>query len=131
MKKRKQPVALIIVLVLCGTVAFGINAAMSGLFRGIGAPQPEAVGEARKTNETSESIAASAAKSLGDLKKISSQPKTPVAATQASPAGPGARRPAGMPPLMAMPKANAYKPKPNDASIGTQWYTSDARKYGN
>lgn len=113
MKKRKPPVVLATCLVIM-LVAVGIIYAPKGSSDGHvepTAPPPSAETGERPTLSSSQisSMASSAMKGDGPVQG------KPGAATVDGPS-------------IAMPKVIDSKPKPNDASTSTQWYTDQTRK---
>jgi hypothetical protein len=117
MRKKDKPVGLMVALGVLITGALVYNGAQSGLFRNLGnSGGGEAkVGEARSTDKDyDKSVAAKASAVVDEMTdKASAGRAKGVAEFRASLKGR---------PLMALPKASDYKPKPNESSTSTQWY---------
>ncbi|RYG49474.1 hypothetical protein EON79_01200 [bacterium] len=131
MKKQKKPTALLIVLGIFVLFAAGINGFQNGTFK-LSAPNVDSSpGERRETEQTTEDLAADTRQKMGELG--GANPATTVVAANT---GPKMSQQAEMilrsrngRPLMAIDKTNAsiVKPKPNEASISTQWYSNESR----
>ncbi|MGV3616270.1 MAG: hypothetical protein ACO1SV_13130 [Fimbriimonas sp.] len=127
MKKRNKPIVLVTMLILMvGAVAF-INFPKNldvggghGPNDGHGHGQEEAPPTGKDVTVPDQaSIAESVSSSIASKDTPRRMPT--------SPGGPG--RPGGAPETMIkLPKASQYKPKPNDSSTATQWYTDESMK---
>ena len=116
MKKRKPPILLTTVLVIM-LVAVGVMYSPRGI---VGeqdehqAPPPPSAEQGTRPTVTSDQVSAMATANIaGD--------KGPGGPELMQPSKPGR-------PSIAVPKQQAYKPKPNDSSTSTQWYTDQTRK---
>jgi hypothetical protein len=127
MKKRKKPTALIIALVLLVSTAAGINAYQMGLLKpsaghgpgdGHGHDEP-ALDKARDTKESAADVAK-------DTKESVQQMRARAESMAKKMRGPVKTEPGK--PMIAVEKPKPYVPKPNDSSIGSQWYTDQSMK---
>lgn len=120
MKKRKSPILLITLLVVCVAVVIGMNLPQSSPDKPGEQPQANAEAQPGAPRQNSPSVA--------DLQKRAKE------SMKGGPPNPMARaKKLGMPEdaipaSIENPVAKAYKPKPNDSSISTQWYTDETRK---
>lgn len=125
MKRRKKPTALIVALFFFAMLAFGLQGAQSGMFRDIQKMAQPAVSAERQNDTSSTDFGKQAKAALGDLGKAKKDEKAEGKKAAAA----AMRQKMGGVPMMATPKAGSFKAKPNDSSIGTQWYTDESRTY--
>ncbi len=137
MKKRSNPIPLLIVVGLVFSLIGYMN------FRSTPDSQTDAKSSAQPPQDPAAVGNSRPAPSVKDLQGAvnvgSSEPKTPTTAPvmpkmdppgAGGPHGPGGPHGMQVPPDMAQIKANMKppKPKPNDSSISTQWYTDETNK---
>jgi hypothetical protein len=128
MKKRKPPIILITVVILCAAIAFAFNSATSSSQDPQQPQQPQAppvqgTDKPRPANATSKSIAATVKQQSG-----------PTAGGPGGPGKMGMHGPGGVmlrPGQLSIevPKNNySYKPTPNDSATSSQWYQKESAR---
>lgn len=128
MKKRKKPIIAILLL----AVLFGIVAFMNKPVQSDASPEaPKAAKEAPQEDKKEVGgDVASQLKSDSKAKTSSTKPATPESKPRlphgpGGPGGPGSH--SGGPSILRM-KVAPQKPKPNDSSTSTQWYTNESAR---
>jgi len=117
MKRRKPPIVLTTILVIM-LVAVGIMFSPQGMAGGHQeqqAPPPPSAEQGERPTVTSDQVSAMATANIAGDKAPGGGPEA------MQPSKPGR-------PSIAVAKQETYKPKPNDSSTSTQWYTDQTRK---
>lgn len=137
MRKKSKPTGLIIALTTFVVAAAGINAFQQGLIK-MPAPGETAAGESRQTESSTKDVANSAKGNIAEITKSASptdagvpNPSKPATGGKMSEMAAMMLKNNGGKPLMAIAKpgsAPVNKPKPNDASIAGQWYSTESRQ---
>jgi hypothetical protein len=124
MKKRKKPIIAILLL----AVLFGIVAFMNKPVQNDASPEaPKAAKEAPQ--EDKKAVGGDVANQLKTDSKAKPKAPAPDARPRMphGPGGPGGPGHEGMPSILR-PKVAPQKPKPNDSSTSTQWYTNESAR---
>lgn len=125
MKKQKKPILLVLSLaILLGIVAFiGKSADTEGQ-----PGQPPA--GAAPPEDSKDNVADQVGKQLKDDKSTSSSKTAAPGKAASRMGGPQGKFPGPQGPSLMKPAESSFKPKPNDSSTSTQWYTPESARSG-